>query len=157
MNTTRKLTVALVVPVLALGFAQLVPYGRAHINPADGPVVAFDSPATRELAQKACFDCHSNHTRWPWYSSVAPLSWRIQRHVTEGRATLNFTSFAPADEVIEAAAEAGETVAEGEMPPGDYLLAHPEARLTAEERNALARGLDATFARFAGEEGEERD
>ena len=77
--------------------------------------------------------------------------------MTEGRATLNFTSLAATDEVIEAAGEAGETVAEGEMPPRDYLLAHPEARLTPDERAALARGLDATFGPFAHEEGEERD
>src|SRR5690349_11025724 len=57
---------------------QAVPYGRAHTNP---PVVSephWDSPRTRELAKRACFDCHSNETRWPWYSHVAPMSWVLQ-------------------------------------------------------------------------------
>ena len=54
---------------------QLVPYGRDHSNP---PVTAepnWDSPETRALFKRACFDCHSNETVWPWYAYVAPFSW----------------------------------------------------------------------------------
>src|SRR5687767_12746271 len=63
------------------GVLQLVPYGQAHTNP---PIIAeplWDSPRTRELARRACFDCHSNETRWPWYANVAPFSWVMQNHV----------------------------------------------------------------------------
>jgi hypothetical protein len=155
MPASRKLTLALAVPALLLALVQLVPYGRAHTNPPDGALVAFDSPGTERLAQRACFDCHSHRTNWPWYAWIAPLSWRIQSHVDEGRAALNFTAFdAAREEMAEAAGEAGETVAEGEMPPADYLLAHPEARLTPAEKRALAAGLDRTFAGFT--EGAER-
>lgn len=150
MTVPRKLALGLAVPVLLLAALQFVPYGRSHDNPPDGSLVAFDSAATGELAKRACFDCHSNRTKWPWYSHVAPISWRIQTHVVEGREHLNFTAFDPASEsMADAAGEAGEAVQKGEMPPADYLLAHPEARLTAAEKAALVAGLDRTFASFA--------
>lgn len=149
MARSRTIVLAVTVPVLLFAALQLVPYGRDHANPPDGALVEFDSPATERLAQRACFDCHSNRTKWPWYSNVAPISWRIQRHVDEGREELNLTAFDPASkDMAHAAGEAGETVTKGEMPPNDYLLAHPEARLSATEKRALAAGLDRTFATF---------
>ncbi len=150
MVRTRKVALAIVVPVLLLAGLQVVPYGHDHTNPPDGALAAFDSPATKALAERACFDCHSNRTKWPWYASIAPISWRIQNHVDEGREKLNFTAFnAGSEDMTEAAGEAGETVTKGEMPPADYLLAHPEARLSAAEKQALVAGLDRTFAAFA--------
>ena len=150
--TARKLGTVLTTLLLVLVLAQFVPYGREHTNPPDGTPASFDSPVTQELARRACFDCHSNRTRWPWYASIAPISWRIQRHVIEGREKLNFTAFdATAESVADAAGEAGESVTKGEMPPKDYLLMHSEARLTPAESATLATGLDATFAEFAQE------
>jgi hypothetical protein len=151
MNPSRPLLLTFSVLVLIVGVAQLIPYGRQHTNPADGTLAAFDSPETRALAERACFDCHSNHTKWPWYASLAPISWRIQHHVDEGREKLNFTAFDAGNEkMADAAGEASESITQGEMPPADYLLMHPEARLTASEKAALANGLDGTFAGFVG-------
>lgn len=121
---------------------QLVPYGRDHTNP---PVLGepdWDSAATRELAARACFDCHSNETNWPWYSNIAPLSWLIQRDVDEGRSELNWSEWGFDDDEGD---ESAETVLEGEMPPRSYTLAHPEARLTDFEIAALVAGMEATF------------
>jgi heme-binding protein len=159
MSRSRWLLMIFAVLILVLGAVQLVPYGRDHTNPPDGAVAAFDSPQTRALAERACFDCHSNHTKWPWYASLAPVSWRIQRHVDEGRDKLNFTAFAAGNEdMTEAAGEASETITKGEMPPADYLLMHPEARLSPSEKAALVTGLDSTFAAFAeAGEGHGRD
>jgi len=147
----RKFTL-IVIAALAAVFLllQLVPYGHAHNNP---PVVAepnWDSPQTRELAARACFDCHSNETAWPWYSNIAPVSWLTQRHVMEGREHLNFSDWNQSHEEHGGEAheveELGETVLEGEMPLRSFLLIHPEARLTDAERQALADGLLATAA-----------
>lgn len=142
----RKL-ILILVAVLAATFLliQLVPFGHAHNNP---PVIAepnWDSPQTRELAARACFDCHSNETAWPWYSSIAPVSWLTQRHVIEGREYLNFSDWNHSREGDEVE-EMGETVLEGEMPLRSFLLTHPEARLTDAEKQALADGLAATAA-----------
>jgi len=129
--------------VLLVGVAaQFVPYGRNHVNPPVGREPAWDSPDTRALAQAACFDCHSNETVWPAYSHVAPVSWLVQYDVSEGRAHLNFSEWQRPQEHLD---EAGETVLEGEMPPTIYQLMHAEARLSADDRNRLARGLRATF------------
>jgi hypothetical protein len=138
----------LVVLVAVFALIQLVPYGRSHRNPPAGTPPPWDSPLTEELARRACFDCHSNETRWPWYSSVAPLSWRIQRHVDEGREKLNVSAFSAAQ---EEAGESAESVREGKMPPWDYALAHPEARLSEAEKTALARGLALTFGEAKSE------
>lgn len=118
---------------------QLVPYGRDHSNP---PVVSeptWDSPQTRDLAERACFDCHSNETVWPWYSNVAPISWLVQHDVEEGREKLNFSTWAQGGS--EEADEMAEVIAEGEMPMPIFLLTHAEARLTAAEKQALMNGL----------------
>lgn len=132
--------------VLALGLAfllvQAVPYGRSHTNPTVVAEPAWDSARTRELAARACFDCHSNETVWPWYSHVAPISWSVQEHVDEGRSVLNFSEW---HRPWEEAEEAAETVREAEMPLRSYLAAHPEARLTPEERAELLAGLTATL------------
>jgi hypothetical protein len=156
MIPSRHRTLWLASPLALLLALQLVPYGRDRSMPADGGRPAWDSEATESLARRACFDCHSNETRWPWYASFAPMSWRISSHVHEGREALNFSAFDPSQEKIrDAAGEAGETVTRHKMPPADYLFAHPEARLSLAERDALARGLDATFAAFAEHAGRE--
>jgi mono/diheme cytochrome c family protein len=128
---------------------QLAPYGRDHSNP---PVIAepqWDSSQTRDLAVRACFDCHSNETVWPWYANIAPISWLIQSDVDEGREELNFSE---SDRGREGG-EAAETVREGSMPPYTYLLTHPTARLTEADLTELTDGLSATF----GDGGEDDD
>ncbi|HEX2052521.1 MAG TPA: heme-binding domain-containing protein [Actinomycetota bacterium] len=127
---------------MSFGAIQLVPYGREHTNP---PVVRepqWDSPATARLVDAACYDCHSNETRWPWYSKVAPISWLVYNDVVQGRAELNFSEMGREDNEVDKAAE---TVEEGEMPPLRYAVNHPEARLNESERAALLRGLQQTL------------
>ena len=144
MNVRKLILVFVAVVAAAFLLIQLVPIGRAHDNP---PVVAepnWDSPQTRQLAERACFDCHSNETAWPWYSNIAPVSWLVERHVVEGREHLNFSNWGHSTEEGEETDEMGETVLEGEMPLRNYLITHPEARLTDAERAALADGLAAT-------------
>lgn len=140
--SSRLVVATLVVLGLVLA-VQAVPYGRSHRNP---PIVAeprWDTPTTRALAERACFDCHSNQTRWPWYSHVAPISWLVQNHVDEGRRVLNFSEWNLGRSEAD---EAAEVVREGEMPPRSYVLLHPEARLTDAEREQLARGLDGSIS-----------
>jgi mono/diheme cytochrome c family protein len=149
MKVARLLSRALVgLAGLALAI-QLVPYGREHSNPPITAEPAWDSPATRALARRACFDCHSNETRWGWTSHVAPASWLVQRDVDLGRGELNFSEWQRSQ---EAAGEAAESVREGEMPPLPYLLLHPSARLSPPERAQLIEGLSATLRSPVGRE-----
>lgn len=148
---TRRLILSAAGGLAALAvLIQLVPY-RVH-NPAVIQEPVWDSPRTAELAQRACFDCHSNQVKVPWYGQVAPVAWVVRNHVDEGRAMLNFSEM---NHPGEEAHEAAETVAEGEMPPAYYVALHPEARLTDAEREALIAGLTATLG-GEGAEGAER-
>lgn len=117
---------------------QFVPVQRTN-PPAEG-VAEWDSPRTREIFNRSCLDCHSNETRWPWYSRIAPVSWAVTRHVQQGRRELNISV---PDEVD--VSEASDSIRDGSMPPRYYLLTHPEARLSEEEKSALISGLKKTF------------
>lgn len=124
------------------GLIQLIPYGRTHSNPPIVQEPDWDSPRTRELAKRACFDCHSNETHWPAYANIAPFSWVVQRDVDAAREVVNFSEMnAP----FPLAHYSGLSVRSGGMPPTKYKVAHPEADLTPEETAELARGLDLTL------------
>lgn len=120
---------------------QLVPYGRAHSNPPVQATPPWSDPDTRALFGRACADCHSHATVWPWYSNVAPISWLLQSHVDEGRSKFNINVPGFGKEAHEAA----EQVESGRMPESSYLPLHPEARLSETERDQLMQGLEATF------------
>jgi mono/diheme cytochrome c family protein len=127
-----------VLVVVGVGL-QLLPYGRDRTNPNVIREPAWNSPRTRELAVGACFDCHSNETAWPWYGKIAPFSWLVDNHVTEGRAVLNFSEW---NKTQEGASQVGSVVRNGQMPPWYYKLAHASARLTEPEVEELAGGLE---------------
>jgi hypothetical protein len=128
---------------VAVPAIQLVPYGRDHVNPPMMSEPAWDSAGTRALAKQACFDCHSNETRWPAHAHFAPLSWLIQHDVIEGRAVLNFSEWQrPQEEPTDALKE----LLEDAMPPAMYRLAHGHARLSDANRDLLASGLAKTLS-----------
>ncbi len=137
--------------IILFGLAQLIPYGKDHTNP---PVLAepnWDSPKTKEIFMRACGDCHSNETKWPWYSNIAPISWSVYHHVMEGREHFNVSMWGKQKK--NEGEDAAEEVEKGEMPLKSYLLAHPEARLSDADKKALIDGLKKTF----GEEDEKDD
>jgi hypothetical protein len=140
----RRLLRGLLVALAWMGgvFAvlQIIPYGRTHSNPAIVKEPPWDSPRTRELAVRACFNCHSNETTWPWYANVAPLSWYIQLDVDAARSVINFSEW---NRSYDLALYSGQSVRNGNMPTIKYRLAHPEADLTEQETHELASGLDA--------------
>jgi len=122
---------------------QFVPYGRNHINPPVTGEPPWDRTRTRELFFQACKDCHSNETVWPWYSSIAPVSWLVQHDVDEARSEFNVSEWGRTGK--NKGKDAAEELKEGEMPPFQYVLAHPRARLTDMEKAELIKGLMNTF------------
>jgi hypothetical protein len=81
----RKVLFSVIGLVVLFGLIQLIPYGHNHTNPSVVAEPQWDTPQTRELTARACYDCHSNATVWRWYSSIAPASWLIQHDVEDGR------------------------------------------------------------------------
>lgn len=143
---SKKSVVLIIVGGILLLFLvfQFIPYGHNHTNP---PVLAepqWDSPQTRALFYRACGDCHSNETTWPWYSNIAPISWLVLHDVEGGRSRFNVSEWGTSKDMeID---EISEVILEGEMPPAVYLPMHPSARLSPEEKNALIQGLGNTFS-----------
>lgn len=132
---------------------QFIPYGKTHTNP---PIIAeptWDSPRTQELFNRACANCHSHKTTYPWYSNVAPVSWLIERDVMEGREHFNVSAWG--EQKKNEGDEAAKEVKEGSMPPWFYLPTHPEAKLTDAEKTELIQGLENTFGKEGNEEKEE--
>jgi hypothetical protein len=140
----RRLLKALVMVVAWLvgivAVMQLVPYGRTHANPPIIKEPPWDSPRTRELAVRACFNCHSNQTQWPWYANFAPASWMVQFDVEAARSIINFSEW---NRPYDLALYSGQSIRTGNMPTIKYRMAHPEANLTEQEMLDLSRGLDA--------------
>ena len=92
-----------------------------------------------EKLKTACYDCHSNRTKYPWYSQVAPVSWVLARHVREGKEEMNLTEFGTLEtrEMIGVLTELCEVVEEGSMPLPGYLAVHKDAVFSQEEIEAL--------------------
>lgn len=142
LSAGSKLRAGLLVLAALFVLIQLVPYGRDHANPSVTRAAGFDSPRTERLVGEACNACHSNLTNWPIESNVAPTSWLIQRDVDTGRGILNFSEWdhpqAELDRVITA-------IKGGEMPPLQYKLLHPSARLSDADKADLIAGLTRTY------------
>ena len=111
---------------------QFVPVEQIN-PPVTGEIQAPEE--VMQILRKACYDCHSNETVWPWYSYIAPISWTIESDVKVGRDDLNFSEwsdYSPMKQDFKQA-QSGELVAEGEMPLWFYIPLHSEADLSKEE------------------------
>ncbi len=127
-----------VIAVLVIVFVgiQLIPVPMN--NPPVEEEIAVSSEV-KAILKRACYDCHSHETVWPWYSRVAPASWLLAWDVHEGREELNFSTwnrYGPKKRA-KIVKEIWEEVQEGEMPPWFYLPLHPEARLSDQEHSVL--------------------
>jgi hypothetical protein len=125
---------------LVLLAIQAVPVDRS--NPALETEVPAP-PEVRTVLRRACYDCHSNETVWPWYSRLAPVSWLVAHDVHDGREELNFSTWnrLSAKRQVEARRKAWDEVAGGEMPPWVYRAAHRAAHLSPQDKAQLREWL----------------
>jgi hypothetical protein len=152
VRTARRHTVAYAGLgfVAAILFAQLIAVPRTN-PPSEGELAA--PPSIAGIIRRACYDCHSNETRWPWYGRVAPVSWIVAHHVTAGRRQLNFSEwgvYLPRTRRHKLAWMA-RAVREEQMPPGSYRLIHPAARLSESDRAALVHWIEAEQANLSNQ------
>jgi hypothetical protein len=103
--------------------------GKVHVIPAD----------VESIIKKACNDCHSNNTRYPWYSNIQPVDWWMDNHVKDGKKHLNFDDYSNRSLRYQyhKMEETIEMVKEGEMPLNSYTWMHKDAKLTEQEKNKL--------------------
>ncbi len=116
----------------------------ARTNPPVDPgrTVAATASIPAEVSsilRRSCFDCHSNETRWPWYSAIVPMSWAVAGHVTEGRETMNFSEWGayPPRKRVAMLEKMCDEVREKKMPLPSYLILHSEARLAEADWQAI--------------------
>ncbi|HLP76628.1 MAG TPA: heme-binding domain-containing protein [Candidatus Paceibacterota bacterium] len=142
MNIKRLVLIVLGGAIALFLVIQLLPFGHTRTNP---PVVSepnWSSPEARALVKEHCFQCHSNETDWPWYSNIAPGSWLIAMDVNEGRSEFNFSDWqnhpGELDEMVE-------KIENGEMPPIQYWLAHPNSKMNDQQKQELIDALSSSL------------
>ena len=132
----RVLRIAIAVTASAVLASTVHPNGRVKTPPsqAQGPQLLMDS-SVAAVFRRACVDCHSNNTVWPWYSYVPPASWLIERDVKEGRSHFNVSTWAgySSEKKREILADIARVAANREMPVPQYLLIHKDARLSNDD------------------------
>ncbi|HVJ05337.1 MAG TPA: heme-binding domain-containing protein [Candidatus Saccharimonadales bacterium] len=145
--------------VLLVGVAlSLVhPWGNLRLDSSrDAPILQGASAPNeiRELLARKCNDCHSNRTRWPLYSNFAPTSWLVEHDVHAGREHLNLSRWEEygIDSRIDLLSKMGSQIRDGKMPLKQYVLLHPEARLSDSERKLIQNWIKVERKRLLTQE-----
>lgn len=136
--------------VLIVGTGAIQLATPARTNPPTDPsrtlMAVTHLPAeVQSLLDRSCRDCHSNDTRWPWYSRVAPVSWLVIDDVNHGRGHFNYSDWAQykGDKVPQLLRDICDQTRKGEMPLGIYIWMHPDARLTDHDVSTICTWTDA--------------
>lgn len=113
----------------------------AALSPTDISTKYTITAEVKPILDKACYDCHSNNTQYPWYSNIQPIAWWLANHIKDGKRHLNFSTFTAysykrADHKME---EVIETVEKHEMPMDSYTWMHKNAKLTDAERTTIKK------------------
>ena len=140
MHADKKILIGVILGLIAASLLiQLWPLELT--NPPVTSEPAWNETRTQEIARRACFDCHSNETVWPWYAHIVPFGNLLETDVHKGRAVLNFSEWEATCCTAQQIDDMAETVNTGEMPLPYYVILHPEAELTDTERGDLVNGL----------------
>lgn len=150
-SSARRFRRVLLVGLISFAGIQFIPVSRN--NPpvkTDFISVAGVPEQEAQLLHAACYDCHSYETRWPWYMQVAPVSWWNARYVREGREHLNFSAWPQAKpwDARTKLESIAQVLRNNSMPPSDYRLLQPAAKLSPADRTALASWADTNAAKM---------
>jgi hypothetical protein len=144
LKADKKILIgAIIAAIVGFGLMQFWPMQLT--NPPVVSEPAWDNMRTQELAERACFDCHSNETIWPWYAHIVPPGILLEKDVHDGRQVLNFSEWQQTCCTLDQIDEMAAIVNKGLMPPPYYNILHPEADLNATERGELVNGLIETM------------
>ena len=143
--TKKWILLILIVFVILIQFIRIDKNNPEVIKANDFIYLKNPPQEISHILKSSCYDCHSNETKYPWYTNVAPVSWWIKHHITEGREHLNFSEWNsyPKKKANHKLEECYEQVEIDEMPVYSYTLLHPEAKLTPGDKEKLMRWLRA--------------
>lgn len=139
----KKISVILLVPFILIQFFPIDKNNPAPTPQMDFLTIKNTPESTANLIRNGCYDCHSNETKYLWYSNVQPIAWFLQDHIEEGRKELNFSTFATYEPKRQAhkLAEAIEQIEKGEMPLDSYIIAHSEAKFSEAQKQEVIQYL----------------
>ena len=135
----KKILIILAVVAILIQFFQIDKTNPAVNKGMDFLTIKKTQQPTATLIRNACYDCHSNETKYPAYSNIQPFGWFLKNHIEDGRKHLNFSTFATYEPKRQAhkLEEAAEEIEKGGMPLESYLLIHNEAKLSDQQRKDL--------------------
>lgn len=135
----KKIIIVLTVAFIMLQFFQIDKNNPPVNKEVDFLKIKNTPEAVATTIRNACYDCHSNETKYPWYSNIQPVAWFMKEHFEEGRKALNFSTFATytPEQQMDKMNDAAKVIREDEMPLDSYLIMHSEAQLTAQKKEGL--------------------
>jgi hypothetical protein len=147
INTPKIIKYTLIVLLAGLIVIQFFHPAKninATASPTDIAVLYGVPDSVNQILQKACTDCHSNNTRYPWYNNIQPVAWWLNDHITEGKRKLNFSEFGTRtlQKQAKKMKKTAKEVQEGGMPLPSYTWIHKDAILTEREKNILIAWAD---------------
>ncbi len=146
MSRIKKIALATGIVIIAIQFMQPARNKSGQVLRADFARI-YPVPANvQSILQNACYDCHSNNTRYPWYSNIQPMAWMMARHIKNGKAKLNFSDFGSNStrKQISKLKGISNQIKDEEMPLFSYKLMHGNARLSQDEKTLVMNWMQQT-------------
>jgi hypothetical protein len=139
MKIFKRILVFLLIVLIVIQFFRPKKNVSAQTSPNDITLLYPIPGDVKSILNKACDDCHSNNTRYPWYSQIQPIAWWLEDHIKEGKQHLNLSDFASyrLRKQYHKMEEVEEMVDENHMPLSSYTFIHTDAKLSKEEKDKL--------------------
>lgn len=149
----RKIILVLLLVFIIIQFFHPAKNVTAAAQPQDIFALYPASDSVVNILHKACYDCHSNNTRYPWYNKIQPVAWWLNNHILEGKKHLNFNEYGlrPLDKQAKGFKGIAGTITKGEMPLNSYTWIHKDAILSDAEKKAVIDWAQASGKRISTE------
>jgi hypothetical protein len=139
----KKILIGVVLLLVIIQFFRIDKTNPEVIQENDFITISNPPEDIAAIIKTSCYDCHSNETRYPWYTNISPIAWWVKHHINEGREELNFSEWGTFKEKRQKhkLEECIELIEENEMPLKSYLITHGDAKLSEDERKLLLEWL----------------
>jgi len=139
MSRIKKILLAILIVFIVIQFIQPARNKNGQVIATDISKMVSLPQDVQAILKTACYDCHSNNTKYPWYFNIQPAAWWLDNHIREGKEELNFSEFGTYSlaRQYHKLEEVKKQVDENEMPLGSYTIIHTDAKLTDAENKTL--------------------
>lgn len=140
MPRKRKWLLIFIVAFILIQFIQPARNKNGQVLPTDITRTFTMPPTIKTILETACYDCHSNNTRYPWYANIQPGGWWLAKHIRDGKDEINFSEFGSYSPRRQASKlrSIENSIKDGTMPLYSYTLLHKDARLTNDQKAQLS-------------------